>query len=147
MSMCTGFATAGSSRSATTGTPWPSPPATRPPGAARAPGISAAQVLDELAILPLDGVLEGMGQPPAGGDAGNLSDTAAGPTETMNPLSWNQSASSGLPSSSASRSRRRSRQPLDRWLAARRQGPGAPGRVAPAALAVPSQGHHQRGTP
>jgi hypothetical protein len=39
------------------------------------------------------------------------------------------------------------RQPLDRWLAARRQGPGAPGRVAPAALAVPSQGHHQRGTP
>jgi ketosteroid isomerase-like protein len=38
MSTCTGFAAAGSSRSATTGTPWPSPPATRPPGAARAPG-------------------------------------------------------------------------------------------------------------
>ncbi len=36
----------------------------------RAPGywVPAAQVLDGLAVLPLDGVLEQVGQPPAGGD-------------------------------------------------------------------------------
>jgi hypothetical protein len=33
-------------------------------------------VLDGLAVLPLDGVFEQVGQPPAGGDAGDAGDPA-----------------------------------------------------------------------
>src|SRR6266568_5275105 len=47
----------------------------------RLPGywVPAAQVGDGLAVLPLDGVLEQVGQVPAGGDAGDVGDPAAGP--------------------------------------------------------------------
>src|SRR5215467_3171496 len=38
--------------------------------------IPAAQVLDGLAVLPLDGVFEQVGQVSAGGDAGDVSDPA-----------------------------------------------------------------------
>jgi hypothetical protein len=40
--------------------------------------IPAAQVLDGLPVFPLDGVFEQMGQPPAGGDAGDVGWCAAG---------------------------------------------------------------------
>ena len=47
----------------------------------RLPGyrVPAAQVPDGLAVLPLDGVFEQVGQMPAGGDAGDVGDPAAGP--------------------------------------------------------------------
>ena len=50
-------------------------------GGAGSPGywVPAAQVPHGLAVLPLDGVFEQMGQPPAGGDAGDVGDPAAGP--------------------------------------------------------------------
>jgi hypothetical protein len=41
--------------------------------------VPAAQVPDGLAVLPLDGVFEQVGQLPAGGDAGDVGYPAAGP--------------------------------------------------------------------
>src|SRR5690349_10935593 len=41
--------------------------------------VPAAQVPDGLAVLPLDGVLEQVGQPAAGGEAGDVGDPATGP--------------------------------------------------------------------
>ena len=41
--------------------------------------VPAAQVPDGLAVLPLDGVYEQVGQPPPGGDAGDAGGPAAGP--------------------------------------------------------------------
>jgi hypothetical protein len=46
-----------------------------------------------------------MGQPPAGGDAGDVGDPAAGADRDDDPLSWKVNSSSGLPLSSASRLR------------------------------------------
>src|SRR5499427_11137057 len=48
--------------------------------------VPATQVLDGLAVLPLDGVLEQVGQVPAGGDAGDVGDGAAGPDRDDEPL-------------------------------------------------------------
>src|SRR5215471_5260039 len=48
--------------------------------------VPAAQVLDGLAVLPLDGVFEQVGQVPAGGDAGDVGDGAAGPDGDDEPL-------------------------------------------------------------
>src|SRR6266496_5644849 len=54
----------------------------------RLPGywVPAAQVPDRLAVLPLDGVFEQVGQPPAAGDAGDVGDPAAGPDRDDEPL-------------------------------------------------------------
>src|SRR6266536_6658186 len=41
--------------------------------------VPAAQVPDGLAVFPLDGVFEQVGQPPAAGNAGDVGDPAAGP--------------------------------------------------------------------
>ena len=48
--------------------------------------IPAAQVPDGLTVLPLDGVFEQVGQPPAAGDAGDVGDPAAGPDRDDEPL-------------------------------------------------------------
>src|SRR6266496_6673739 len=48
--------------------------------------VPAAQVRDGLAVLPLDGVFEQVGQPPAAGDAGDVGDPAAGPDRDDEPL-------------------------------------------------------------
>src|SRR5580693_3617982 len=54
----------------------------------RLPGywVPAAQMPDGLAVLPLDGVLEQVGCPPAGGDAGDVGDPAARPDRDDEPL-------------------------------------------------------------
>src|SRR6266851_717648 len=54
----------------------------------RLPGywVPAAQVLHGLAVLPLDGVFEQVGQMPAGGDAGDVGDSAAGTDRDDEPL-------------------------------------------------------------
>jgi 2-polyprenyl-6-methoxyphenol hydroxylase-like FAD-dependent oxidoreductase len=54
----------------------------------RLPGyrVPAAQVPDGLAVFPFDGVFEQVGKPPAGGDAGDVGDPAAGPDRDDEPL-------------------------------------------------------------
>jgi hypothetical protein len=49
-------------------------------------GSQPAQGRDGLALLPLDKVLEQVGQPPAAGDAGDVSNPAAGPDRDDEPL-------------------------------------------------------------
>src|SRR6516165_9702594 len=54
----------------------------------RLPGywVPATQVPDGLAVFPLDGVFEQVSQVPAGGDAGDVGDPAAGPNRDDEPL-------------------------------------------------------------
>ena len=48
--------------------------------------VPTAQVPDGLAVLPLDGVFEQVGEPSAGGDVGDVGDPAAGPDRDDEPL-------------------------------------------------------------